>query len=118
MGWAFRPSDKLPTRTWGKLAKWNYILETLKMENIASRKLEKHGDIDLEYIAEEDLDVMIVGDWSDNWLGYTKESNELAKSMVKALLRDPCRECRVLVLLWLRWSAPRETCNRYNLPAA
>ncbi len=89
VGMGFRPTSKLPTRTWGKLAKWNYILEKLHMENIASAKLDKSGQLDLEYIVEANPDIILVGDWSDNWLGYTKNNTSLARKLVESILSDP-----------------------------
>ena len=89
VGMGFTQTDRLPTRTWGKLAKWNYILNVLNLENIAAKKLETHGELDLEYIAKESPDIIIVGDWSDNWTGYTKNSTELADKMIAIVMKDP-----------------------------
>ncbi len=89
VGMGFHPTNKLPTRTWGKLAKWNYILEKLNMENIASAKLDKSGQLDLEYIVEANPDIILIGDWSDNWLGYTKNNSSLARKIVENVLNDP-----------------------------
>ena len=89
VGMGFSPTDKLPTNTWGKLANWNYMLDILEMENIASAKLKTHGELDLEYIVKANPDIIIVGDWSDVWLGYTKNNSDLAEKMVSIVMEDP-----------------------------
>lgn len=89
IGMGFSPTNKLPTHTWGKLAYWNYMLDILGMENIASAKLKTHGELSLEYIVKENPDIIIVGDWSDIWLGYMKNSSDLAEKMVNIIMEDP-----------------------------
>ncbi len=89
VGMGFKPTERLPTRTWGKLAKWNYILDKLHMENIAAEKLDKSGELDLEYIAQANPDIIIIGDWSDNWVGYTKDNASLAREIIEHVLNDP-----------------------------
>jgi len=89
VGMGFSPTDKLPTQTWGKLANWNYIFERLSLVNIASEKLKTHGEVDLEFVIEANPDIIIIGDWSDVWLGYTKNSTELAEKMIEVVLKDP-----------------------------
>ncbi len=89
VGMGFSPTNKLPTQTWGQLAYWNYILNTLKMVNIAAKKLKAHGELDIEFIANENPDVIIIGDWSNNWVGYTINSSKLAENMIKVVKEDP-----------------------------
>jgi len=122
IGMGFAPSNKLPTRTWGDLAKWNYILNVLKTKNIALGKLKAYGELDVEYIVKEDPDIIIVGDWSDNWLGYTKNSTELAKEMVRAVLNDPVlsgvkavKDRRIFIMHYVMLGSFRSVVGAYYL---
>ncbi len=125
VGMGFRPTNKLPLRTWGKYAKWNYILEKLHMVNIAAKVLEKSGDIDIEYLIKENPDIIIVGDWSDNWLGYNKNTTRLAQEMCKYILSDPAlkdvkavKEKRVYIMHYILLGSFRSVIGAYYLAKA
>ncbi len=122
VGMGFSPSKKLPTRTWGKFAKWNYILNILNMENIASNRLEKSGELDLEYIVKENPDIIIVGDWSDSWLGYTKNTTKYAQEMVENIVNDPVlksvravREGKVFIVHYVMLGSFRSVIGAFYL---
>ncbi len=122
IGMGFTQTDRLPTHTWGKLAKWSYILNVSKLENIAAEKLETHGELDLEYIAEESPDIIIIGDWSDNWIGYTKNSTELADNMIAIVMGDPVlqdvsavRSGRVFIVHYILLGSFRSVIGAYYL---
>jgi len=125
VGMGFAPSKKLPLHTWGKLAKWNYILERLNMVNIAASKLRTHGEVDEEFVAEENPDVIIIGDWSDNWLGYTKNTTALAQAMIRNVLNDPAlkdvkavKEHHVYVMHYIMLGSFRSVIGAYYLAKA
>ena len=122
IGMGFAPSKKLPLHTWGKLAKWNYILDKLNMVNIATKKLKTHGEIDEEFIVEEDPDIIIIGDWSDNWLGYAKNTTKLAQAMIENVLKDSVlkdvkavKECKVFIMHYVMLGSFRSVIGAYYL---
>lgn len=125
VGMGFAPSKKLPLHTWGKLAKWNYILDRLNMVNIAASKLKTHGEVDEEFVAEENPDVIIIGDWSDNWLGYTKNTTALARAMLENVLNDPAlrnvnavKEHHVYIMHYVMLGSFRSVIGAYYLAKA
>ncbi len=125
VGMGFRPTNKLPLRTWGKYAKWNYILEKLHMVNIAAKVLEKSGDIDIEYLVKENPDIIIIGDWSDNWLGYTKNTTKLVQELCTYILSDPAlkdvkavKEKRVYIMHYILLGSFRSVIGAYYLAKA
>ncbi len=125
VGMGFAPSKKLPLRTWGKLAKWNYILDRLNMVNIASDKLKTHGELSEEFIVEENPDIIIIGDWSDNWLGYTKNTTALAQAMIQNVINDPMlkdvkaiKEHHVYIMHYIMLGSFRSVIGAYYLAKA
>ncbi len=125
VGMGFAPSKKLPLHTWGQLAKWNYILDRLNMVNIAASKLRAHGEVDEEFVAEENPDIIIIGDWSDNWVGYTKNTTALAQAMIQNVLNDPAlkdvnavKEHHVYVMHYVMLGSFRSVIGAYYLAKA
>ncbi len=106
----------------GKLAKWNYILDKLNMVNIAAKKLKAHGEVDEEFIVEESPDIIVIGDWSDNWLGYTKNSTKLAQAMIENVLSDPIlkdvkavKERKIFIMHYVMLGSFRSVIGAYYL---
>ncbi len=125
VGMGFSPTSRLPLHTWGKLAKWNYILSRLHMVNIASAKLKYHGELDEEYLVGQNPDIIVVADYSDIWSGYMKNSTSAAEAMIQEVLEDPVlkdvnavREKHVFIMHYVMLGSFRSVIGAYYLAKA
>ena len=75
--------------TCGKRAAWNYWFRILHLENIAAKYMEGCGRVSLEWLARQDPDVIIVGDWSAIYTGYTKNSTEPLQKIIERICSNP-----------------------------
>ena len=125
VGMGFSPTSRLPLHTWGKLAKWNYILSRIHMVNIASAKLKYHGELDEEYLVEQNPNIIVIADYSDIWLGYAKNSTSVAKAMIQDVLKDPVlkdvnavRDKHVYIMHYVMLGSFRSVIGAYYLAKA
>ncbi|MEB2792434.1 MAG: ABC transporter substrate-binding protein [Caldisphaeraceae archaeon] len=91
----FAPTSRLPTMTRGQTAPWNYILEKLHMTNIAASKIRTSGELDLEYIIKSDPDIIIIGDWSNNWVGYNYNTSIRAEKFLEEIASNEPILCSI-----------------------
>lgn len=122
VGKLFKPTDTIPLRTQGKDAKWNYIFWKLGITNIADKILESRGNIDPEYLIQEDPDIIIIADYSDNYVGYLKDNSSLADEFLTKILLDEkyaeltaFKEKRVFVIQYVMLGSFRSVVGAYYL---
>jgi len=122
VGKLFKPTDTIPLRTQGRDAKWNYIFRKLGITNIVDKILESRGNIDPEYLIQEDPDIIIIADYSDNYVGYLKENSSLVNELLVKILSDEkytdlkaFREKRVFVIQYVMLGSFRSVVGAYYL---
>ncbi len=122
VGMLFSPTNTLPLRTHGRDAKWDYIFRRLGIVNIADKILPSHGNIDPEYIVKENPDIVIIADYSDNYVGYLKKNCSLANEFLAKILSDKrfsevkaFREKKVFVIHYIMLGSFRSVIGAYYL---
>ena len=65
-------SRSLCRRTWGKQYPMQTTIEWSGLKNIAEGKIQRWGEVDMEWIVRENPDMILLGDWTDAWTGYKK----------------------------------------------